>query len=160
MTSVADYAERTADILAFRGMFPAPAGLDQLLAQELVSTNDGGALVTGIEKLAQKVLITLLTKLGSKLLQPNDGCLFMLDAQQGQWRTPADVIQSFYGARLTVRRQIQAEELTTDPADERWGDLLLVSVTLSAGKAALTLQLTSLAGSAYTFITPITVPIQ
>lgn len=158
--SVADYLGRTADVFAFRGIFPAAAGRDQVLAQELARPGDGGQLVTGIEKLAQKVIMVLLTKLGSKVHRPTDGTLFMVEAGRGQWRTPADVIQAFYAARLMIRRQIVASEQATDPADERWGDLAIVRVTLNTDTAALTLYLTSAAGTSYKFIAPITVPIK
>ena len=66
LSTVADYRNRQADILAFRGIFPQLRGRDQLLAQEFVRPGDGGALITGIEKMAQSVLLILLTKIGSK----------------------------------------------------------------------------------------------
>jgi hypothetical protein len=158
--TVADYRTRLSDVLAFRGIFPQVRGRGQLLAQELVRPGDGGMLVAGIEKLVQKVLLVLLTKIGSRRYAPAEGTTFMLDAERGRWRTTADVSESFYAARLDVSRQCRASEAATDPADERWGSLDLDGVTLAGDKVTLRLSLVSAAGTAYSFLTPIPVPIK
>ena len=62
MSTAADYSDRRADLLAFRGLFPHLRGREQLLAQELVRPGDGGALIAGVEKFAQRFLIALLLK--------------------------------------------------------------------------------------------------
>jgi len=159
-STVADYATRRADMLAFRGIFPQLQGREQFLAQELVRPGDGGLLTAGIEKLAQRVLLILLTKIGSRQFLPTEGTTFMLDAQAGRWRTPADVSASFYAARLDVSRQCRAIETADDPADERWGSLDLLGVTLSGDKVAIRLSLVSAAGKQYTFLTPIPVSVK
>lgn len=159
-SNVADYRNRRADLLAFRGVFPQLRGRDQILAQELVRPGDGGALIAGIEKLAQAVLLILLTKIGSRPYKKTDGTTFMLDAERGHWRTPADVSESFYAARLDVSRQIRATEVDADPLDERWGSLDLDGVTLSGDRVSLRITLVSAARTSYKFMTPITVPIK
>lgn len=159
-STAADYRNRRADVLAFRGIFPQLRGRDQLLAQEMVRPGDGGQLIAGIEKLAQRVLLVLLTKIGSRRYAPLEGTTFMIEAERGGWRTVADVTQSFYSARLDVSRQVRAIETPDDPADERWGSFDLDGVTLVADKVSLRLSLVSAAGTAYTFMTPITVPIK
>lgn len=159
-STVVDYRSRRADLLAFRGIFPQLRGRGQLLAQELVRPGDGGALIAGIEKLAQKALVILLTKVGSRKYAPTEGTTFMLDAESGRWRTSADVSESFYAARLDVSRQCRATEAADDPPDERWGSFDLEGVTLAADKVTLRLALVSAAGTTYTFMTPITVPIK
>lgn len=159
-STVADYKDRRADMLAFRGVFPQLKGRNQLLAQELVRPGDGGALIAGVEKLAQKILIVLLTKLGSRKYLPTQGTRFMRDAAAGRWRTTADVSESFYGARLDVSRQCRDTEAAADPLDERWGSLDLDGVTLAGDTVTLRLSVTSAAGTAYTFMTPITVPLK
>lgn len=160
MSTVADYRDRRADMLAFRGVFPQLKGRNQLLAQEFVRPGDGGALIAGIEKLAQKILIVLLTKLGSRKYRPLEGTRFMTDAAAGRWRTTADVTESFYGARLDVSRQCRDTEAADDPLDERWGSLDLDGVTLAGDKVTLRLAVVSAAGTEYTFMTPITVPLK
>lgn len=160
MSTVADYVGRRADVLAFRGLFPQARGREQLLVQELVRPGDGGALIAGIEKLAQKVLLILLLKVGSRKYSPTDGTTFMLKAERGLWRTPADVEMAFYSARYDLRQQIQRDEDPNDPDDELWGSLDLDGVTLSGDTVALRMVLTSAAGTEYKFVTPITVPVK
>lgn len=160
MSTVADYAARKADLLAFRGIFPQRRGREQLLAQEFVRPGDGGALIAGVEKLAQKILLVLLTKAGSRTYAAAEGTAFMIEAERGSWRTPADVAMSFVTARLQVARQCRLSEAADDPLDERYASLVLDGVTLSAGTASLRMTLTSAAGTAYSFITPITVPVR
>lgn len=159
MATVADYVGRRADLLAFRGLFPNRVGGSQLLVQQMVRPGDGGAVIAGVEKFAQKVLLILLTPLGSRKYAAAEGTAFMLDARRGGWRTPADVEASFYSARLDVARQCQASEDDTDPDDERWGGLELDGVTLAPGKVTLRATATTRAGSAYVFLAPLTVPI-
>ena len=158
-STVADYKDRLADMLAFRGVFPQQ-GREQLLAQELVKPGDGGVLIAGIEKLAQKVLLILLTKVGSRQYSPTEGTAFMREAERGIWRSTADVESSFYSARLDIARQCQASESDDDPADERWAGLELLGVTFSPGFVGIRVYLTSQAGTSYTFITPVSVPIR
>lgn len=159
LSTVIDYANRQADMLAFHGIFPQMRGKNQLLSQELVRPGSGGELIAGIEKLAQRVLLILLTKVGSKQYAATEGTTFMVDAQLGRWRTPADVSESFYSARLDVSRQCRAIETDEDPVDERWGSLDLDGVTLSGDKVSIRLVLVSAAGATYKFLTPVSVPI-
>lgn len=160
MTTVADYQYRTADMLAFRGVFPGVRGRDQLLAQQLVRPGDSGLLIAGIEKLAQRVLTALLTRAGTKKYKPTDGTSFMTDAVRGYWRTPADVETSFYAARLDLSRQITADQLDTDPPDECWGSVELNGVIVAPGKVTIRVTLVSAAGSEYVFLAPISVPLK
>jgi hypothetical protein len=158
MSTIADYVGRTADVSAFYRL-AKPGVASSLLAQELARPTSGGEIVTGILKLSQRVLLILLTKIGSRQYLPLEGTTFMIDAGAGRWRTPADVIDSFYAARLDVSRQCREAETETDPLDERWGNLELIDVSLSGSSVALKLDLTSAAGSKYQLISPITVPI-
>ena len=160
MSTVANYIGRTVDMLAFRSVSTTRNGKEQLLAQELIQPGDGGMLISGIQKLAQKVLLILLTKMGSRTYAPTEGTTFMIDAGRGDWRTPADVSESFYAARLDVSRQCRATELSTDPDDEKWGSFDLDGVTLSADLVSIRVTLVSAAGTSYTLLTPISVPIK
>lgn len=160
MSTAADYKNRKADILAFRGMLPLFQRQEQLLLQSLAFNSDGGALIAGIEKLAQKVLLILLTPIGSRMYAPTEGTAFLLDARRGNWRTPSDVETSFYAARLDVSRQCRNSESDSDPLDERWGALDLIGIVLLEDKVTIRCTLTSAAGTTYEFLTPITVPIK
>jgi hypothetical protein len=159
-STVADYDGRQVDLAAFRGVFAKTEAREQLLSQELAGPSDGGAVVAGVFRLAQSVLITLMTKRGSKKNRPEGGTDFVTDGERGQWRTTADVQQSFYLARLDVKQQIQAVESTSDPEDERYGDLELTGVILNGDRVTIRVYVQSLAGTDYTFLTPITVPVR
>lgn len=158
MTSVADYAGRTTDMLAFQGAFPS--GGDRLLAQSLVGDRDGGSVVTGVEKLAQRVLLILLTKAGSMAYRPDDGTTFMRDADAGAWRTAADVELSFHAAKLDLVRQIRAVALDSDPADEVIDSIEFLGAALTDGAATLQLRVVSAAGVSVTFIAPISLVVR
>lgn len=160
MSDVRDYVGRRSDMLAFRNVLPFSPGREQLLAQELARPGVPGELVTGVQKLAQKLLIILLNKLGTRRYAPTEGTAFMVEAAKGLWRTPADVETSFYTARLDVSRQAQASEAVDDPLDERWGSFDLLGVVLSGDQVSLRLRVLSAAGTSYTYITPIAVPIK
>lgn len=157
MSTLADYTDRRVDYFAFRGVFERQTTSEQLLAQRLVGSSDGGQVVAGIEKLAQRTLLILLCKLGSRVYSPNEGTTFMIDAARGAWRTAADVESSFYAARLAVARQVQAVEREDDPLDERWGSLELLGVVLDGDTVSLRMSLVSAAGTGYVFLTPIEV---
>lgn len=153
--SVASYVGRTSDLLVMHGTFPDKG--EQLVSQTLCLPSTGGYLCTGAQKLAQRVLLVLLTKKGSMRFDPEYGTVFMILAESGAWRTVADVEQGFYGAKLDLMRQLRAVETTSDPADERISDLALLSVSIAPGMVKLTIQMITLAGNSYKFIGPIPV---
>jgi len=161
VSTVADYADRRADLLAFRPLSGKILNRrDQLMVPEFVRPGDGGALTAGVQKLAQKILLVLLTRRGSRTYAPDEGTDFMTEAALGFWRTVADVEQAFYSARLDVSRQCRASESDADPEDERWGSLDLDGVTLAGDRVTLRMTAVPLSGAAYTFLTPITVPLR
>lgn len=153
--SITAYVGRTSDLLALHGTFPDQG--EQLVEHTLCPAGTGGFLCTGAQKLAQRVLLVLLTKKGSMRFDQEYGTVFMLLAESGAWRTVADVEQGFYGAKLDLMRQLRAVELTTDPTDERISDLALLGVTIGPGFVKLTIQMVTLAGTSYKFIGPIPV---
>jgi hypothetical protein len=160
MSSLSAYAGRQVDIVAFRRVVPGAPRSVVLLSQELASTSDGGLLIAGVLKLAQNVLMVLLLPKGSKQYAPTQGTSFVTDALNGYWRTVADVTQSFYAAKPDVMQQITGIELTTDPADERYGDMTLSGVTLDADIVSIQITVTTLAGNSFQILTPISVPLQ
>lgn len=158
MSTVADYQGRTVDLLAFQGDFTRRG--DRELLQALVGPDDGGSVVTGIQKLAQRVLIILLTRVGSMTYLPLLGTTFMSDAQQGSWRTTADIELSFNSSKLDLLRQLRAEELDTDPLDERIDTVVMLSAAFNAGDATAQIMVLSAAGSELVFIAPIPVTVR
>lgn len=154
--SIEDYINRTVDVLAYKGGAAAGA---RALRMELVGVQDSGEITTGIQKLAQRFLIELMTERGSLLYLPLRGCDFMKDARLGAWRAPIDVMSSFSAALLDVKENLLNEETSSDPADERFSDAELVAVTLEGTNASVTIKLTSLAGVSRKYIAPLKITV-
>lgn len=159
MSTVADYQGRTADLLMLQGDYSGRG--DRLLVQSLVGPAAlGGAVVTGIQKLVQRVLLALLTRAGTMRYRPAAGTTFLSDAQAGIWRTAADVELSFNSCRLDLVRQVRAEERDDDPADERLDGVDLLDASFTAGDAVVRALVTSDAGSSYVFVAPVPVVVR
>src|SRR5262245_10825855 len=151
MSSVADYANRTIDVLAWRG---GQSAGEVLLSQSLANELSSGEICTGIQKMAQRFLVHFFNELGSIKYQPASGTDFITSLRLGYVRDEASMQATFSLAELQARANMQAEELATDPADERFVSATLVSVTVVPGGANLTIQLKSRAETAE-FIVPI-----
>jgi hypothetical protein len=149
--SVADYAGRTYDVLAFRG---AAARGEVRLDQSLFGT-DAGTICTGIQKLAQRFVLELLTERGSLPYSPTRGTTFMTRLQQGWLRTEADVFVAFSFALNDLELNLMAEEAVTDPDDERFASASLDRVFIEPGVVVLHVTVWSRAGLARKVILPV-----
>jgi hypothetical protein len=157
-TTVADYVGRTVDISCFYG---AGYGTDQKVDQVIAESGQSGEVLTGIFKLAQRFLMLLLMDKGSQQYNPNAGSTFMIDARRGSWRTSTDVLQSFSFAMVDIKRQLLAMQLDTDPLDEQFNSVTILSIVLtSPDYVILRLALVSQAGTKRAFIAPIPVTLQ
>jgi hypothetical protein len=154
--SISDYVGRTVDVLAYKG---GTAGGEKLLRMELAAQDDSGQITTGIQKLAQRFLLELLTEQGTMAYLPLRGCGFMREARLGMWRSPIDVMAAFSAALLDIKDNLQAEETSLDPDDERFFDAELVAVTLDGSEASVTIRVTSLAGTSRKFIAPLKITV-
>jgi hypothetical protein len=152
--SVAQYVDRTIDLLAYQD---APAVGEVLTTQELVQSSNNGQICTGIQKLAQRFLLELLTEAGSIAYLPNRGCLFMTDARLGMFGNSFDVMASFSSALVDIKRNLQDEETSYDPLDERFEEAEVVNVTFAPGNASITVRITSSAGTDREVIAPLNV---
>lgn len=141
MASAIGYVGRTVDISAFQNI---SASQKKLLTQALAGPGKGGVINTGIAKLGQRFLLELLTEQGSMKFLPNRGCGFMTEARLGQIRTQVDLTASLSRALLNVQTNLRAEELDTDPLDERYGSAELYFVEYSDNGAKASIRLTSL----------------
>lgn len=143
--SIADFAGRKYDLLAFRGT--APAG-PALLTPRLVTKTLPAEICVGLQKLSQRWLLELLTPLGSIPYQPDRGCSFLPDLLAGRGRTTSDVFAIFGLAELQIRTNLTGEETDADPSDERYRISRLLSVKLNPGALELTTELQSRSDSA------------
>lgn len=145
-------ALRVYDVLAFQGAkLMGEVQLEQILFNEAAA----GMLCTGVQKLAQRFVLELLTEAGSMIYLTNRGTTFMTQFRLGYLRTDTDVFIAFNLALNNLELTLTAEESATDPNDERYGSATLTSVTVAAGTAILHVTLMSLAGTSREVILPV-----
>lgn len=155
--SIQEYSGRTVDVLAYKG--GRSTGVNRL-TMELALPDDSGEITAGVQKLAQRFLIELLTEKGSLTYLPLRGCDFMREARLGLWQTPLDIMSSFSSSLLDIKDNLTLEETGIEPSDERFLNAELLTVTLSDGEAAITVRVTSRAGTTRTFISPLKVTLR
>ena len=153
-STISEYAGRTSDVLAFDGMKQQG---DVRLTQELVAPGESGALTTGIQKLAQRFLLELLTEKGSLLYDPDRGTFFITKFRMGLMQTSQDLYSSFSSAVADAKIQLSQEESDQDPLDERFSDASLLGASLLGDQASLSIRLTSQAGDSRVVIYPLRV---
>lgn len=149
--TAADYLNRTVDVAAFSGQRPAG---DTLLTAALADEGQGGLVVTGIVKLAQRWTMEFMTIRGTMAALPERGCDFFGQVARGELRTSLDASQAFYLSAEQVRTNLVAEETVEDPDDESYADVTLLAATVSGDKLTLRVQIESRAGTARTAILP------
>lgn len=154
MSTVADYAGRTSDAAILRPRYTATNGLSTI--SDLSMGQDGGAMCTGVQKVAQKWLVIFLTQRGSVRYRPLRGTDFPAAIVNGSIRTDADLVTAFSIAADQVAEQMAADALPTDPLDEQFVSATLVSASVPGnGTATLSVKITTAAGAARTVVFPV-----
>lgn len=146
------YIGRTIDVLAFRG---GTQYGDKLLEQSLASSNSTGEICTGLQKLAQRFLIVLLTERGSVKYFPEQGTDFMISLGQGRVHDETDMRAVFGLAVQELTTQMLEDESESDPDDERFLRAELLRLTVVPGYVNLTISITSRAETSASIILPI-----
>lgn len=141
----------TYDIAAFQ--LPAHAYL--VTDQRLWELDGTGRAVTGILKLAQRVLLDLLTVKGSKPFDTNAGTSLLNFVRQGRIRNEIDAHTYFQYAVGELQQNMQDEETTDDPPDERFASLSIISLTFTPLQLAYSLKLLSMSGDSRTLTLPV-----
>lgn len=154
MSTVADYVNRTVDLLAFQN---GQAGGTSLTDQQLAGPGERGEVIAGIAKLAQRWLVEFLTIAGSVRALPLRGSRFISDMRTGAIRTILDAEQSFELASKQVARNLIGEEEEGIPDDEAYAGVRLENITIGGDTLTVEVTLTSKAGTQVTVLTPITV---
>lgn len=152
--AASDYIGRTIDVMAYQGVMPSG---EVLLSPELVTEQTGGNVCAGVQKLAQRFLLELLTEKGSITYSPDRGCEFITDARLGVFRTSADVLASFSSALLDIENNLLEEEAEDDPDDEKYASAEVLAVNLIPNRASIHVRLFSLAGTSRKVILPLPV---
>ncbi len=156
MSTTSDYVGRTYDLVAWQGADdPLPPGRVVALRPTLADPGEGGTIIAGPQKMAQRATLILLTEAASLKYATGVGTLFMTEARLGRWRTTLDVQQAFYSALVDVKRQMAKLSRAADPADEVLADGTLLSVNLSGDRVSIGIRWVSQAGDARSLLTPI-----
>lgn len=150
--SLQDYAKRKYDYLAFRNVKKLG---EAKLGLELFNKNDNGQICTGIQKLSQRWALEFLTEEGSMPGKPNRGADFMTIVRQGRLQSTPEIYGYFATASLTIKRNLRDEEYADMPADEKFSDATLLSVSFLPGYLSLSVLITSMAGDEREIILPI-----
>lgn len=145
------YIGRTIDVLAFRG--GERYGNNQL-TQTLADAVNTGEICTGLQKLAQRFIIVLLTEKGSVKYFPTQGTDFMIALGQGRVHNETDMRAVFGLAMQELTTQMLDDEADTDPDDERFKEATLQALTVIPGYVNMTIAISSRSASA-TIILPI-----
>lgn len=152
MSSAADYAGRTYDVCAFHGLVESG---ESLLSHELADEG-GGEICTGAAKLAQRVVLRLLTRRGTVRFRPNEGSSFMTRLLGGMLRNEQAVAAAFRLAAGEIQAACTAEVTATTPDDERLVRIDLLGVEFRpGGEVAITFENITAAGPARPIILPI-----
>jgi phage gp46-like protein len=151
--SVAQFDGRLYDLSIFQGK--KSTGMVRL-TQELFGDNSG-AICTGIDKLAQRVAIELLTDTSSAPYAGDRGTALLSAVRRGELRTETDVYMAFSLAAARILQLFRSLELDTDPDDERLTELDVVTLQLEPDRLKLTMRIVTQAGDSREVILPITV---
>ena len=153
---VNEYVDRTLDLATYHGIQPVG---NARLVEALAPDDASGAIVTGVQKVAQRFLVELLKEQGSMPFRPDEGTVFLTEAKEGRFQTQADVLGAFARGVVEARRVIQADESEDDPPDERFVDAEVLEVFVAPGTAVVKFRIVTAAGSDRQFIFPLRIPI-
>lgn len=151
MSTAQDYVGRRVDVLVFQD-----SGHGALRLQDLFGFDEMGRVCAGVQKVAQRWLIQLLTPIGSKAYS-EDGTNLIPDIRSGRIRTDSDAMLSFQLANLRAIRRVQASEEDGDPDDERLSSTELKGLAIAEDRIELRVQLTTRAGGSRELLVPLSV---
>jgi len=132
----------TVDLALFQEQPNGAAAVQAIIPPGGIST-----LVTGQNKLVQRYLVRLLTETGSMQYNPTEGTKFMTMLRGGaccSWQ----LISDFALAMLDLDPAMRAEEMPTDPPEEKYAGSELRSVLLQGTDTVLNIFVRNAAGVA------------
>jgi hypothetical protein len=157
-----DHVSVRSGVIAYRGRtVDARALVDNgktsPMTQELVGASNTGAVLTGIAKLVQRVVLELLTDRGSLRYLPDRGTFLMPQLRAGLIRTSAELFTAFSSAAADVRLSLRNDTRDEDPADEKLQSIEMISAEIVNQTAIIRARVTSEAGENSEVYLPLTV---
>jgi hypothetical protein len=120
---------------------------DGSVVSALADAASGGEVVTGVDKLLQKVVKLLMTPRGSVPYQATEGTNFVSQLRSGHASTEADVIVGFAAASAAIRASLKGEQSVSDDPDEVLTGLKLNRILVLQGAVDLDIAIKSAAGT-------------
>jgi phage baseplate assembly protein W len=148
-----DYSGRTVDV-EFLQHVSTPAtliGLTKTLRHDNMTRR-----VTGLQKLAQRYALILLTPRSTLPMYPEYGTDLVTYIQNGAVNTRAQLASLFSFANSLAMQQLAVEVQDSDPDDEvlDTAELEDYDIDYPTSTVLLKVRLTSLAGESYTYVIP------
>lgn len=125
-----------------------PSILSQTKSGFILSGGDG-TLLTGSQKLVQRVILELFTAKGSMPFNSNVGCSLVNSLKSNQIYSEYDIQTNFAAAAYTVVSNLKKLETDATPMDERLSGISLSRITIVPGKVIMTVKITDALGSSY-----------
>jgi hypothetical protein len=161
ITATTDYSGRQVD-LEFLQTIEKPVG--QTAVTKSVALKQP-KMVAGLQKLIQRYVVLLLTRLGTVYLAPDQGSRFLDRILRGGGRSGGYIEQTFAFANSDVIDQMRSEDNLEDTYgptsdDERIDTAVLLDYSVDFATSTLSLRifLESVAGQSVTYVVPVTVP--
>jgi hypothetical protein len=154
-----DYSDRQIDVELMQTV-SRPSGVTPL---DLAFTTTDTRAVTGMQKMAQRYTVLLLTQLADVHFAQDQGTDFWRDMLRGAAQNRGQVTMAFNFSSIDAVAQMQADDglaiYGTIPDDERIVSATLTDFDMNIATATLYLRvlLTSRAGDTYTYVLPTTV---
>jgi hypothetical protein len=155
----ADYSDRQIDLELMQSI-SNPVGVTAL---DLSFTVQATRAITGMQKLAQRYTVLLLTQLTDVYFSPEQGTTFWQDMLRGAAQNSGQVTMAFNFASIDAVTQMQVDDgndvYGDIPDDERIQSATLLDFNVNVATATLYLSvlLRSRAGTTYTYVLPTTV---
>ena len=157
VTVTTDYTGRTLDLESFKTI-QNPIGVVQL---SIGITNRPAKMVSGLQKLAQRVMSFLLTELNTVIFDTNFGSTFLTDAFRANGQNLGMLSAMGTFAAAYVEQSIKEDDASgyypDIPDDEKLDTLFLTNLTVTPDytTARFEFTLTTAAGSDYEFVIPV-----
>lgn len=151
MATAQSYIGRSIDLSAYYGI--KERGEFELIPA-LFTKESSGQVITGIQKLVQRWLITLLTPVGSIRFRPERGTNFITDTMF--IRTETDVQTAFYMNGSDAEQQLLLEETDDMDDQEKFKSATLLGIVISKDMVSLNIEIESKAGDQNTLYLPLT----
>ena len=150
--TTSDTSGRTQDILIFQGLNPNILNTPQAAT---ISFGTSSSYITGIQKLVQRFAVVFLTSLSSQPDYPTFGTSFSSSVASGLAGIDGVALQHAFNFAVLNTQQVftDYQKTTTGlPLDEQLAGAVLLDFSYTAGSLALTIGITSLAGTTVQYV--------